>query len=83
MLDPGSTSLASWWSLDETNGTRADASINRHTLADNGGVGYILGEENNSALFAPNQDQSYGGAPDLKLGNSNFTICLCYKLCSL
>ena len=44
------TSLISWWSLDETSGTRAD-SHGSNTLADNNTVTYATGKQSNAAQF--------------------------------
>jgi len=42
--------MVSWWSMDETSGTRAD-SHGSNTLTDNNTVGYTTGKVSNAAYF--------------------------------
>jgi len=44
------TGLVSWWNLDETSGTRADA-VGSNDLTDNNTVGYAAGKIGNAASF--------------------------------
>lgn len=47
---PGTTNLASWWSMDETSGTRSD-SHGSVDLTEFNTVGYATGKQNNAADF--------------------------------
>jgi hypothetical protein len=49
--NPGPTNIVGCWSMDETSGTREDASLNNYDLTDNNTVGYNTGKVGNAADF--------------------------------
>lgn len=49
-VNPGVTGLVSWWSLNETSGTRNDSHGSNH-LTDNNTVGSTTGKQGNAANF--------------------------------
>ena len=51
MVNPGTTNLIAWWTLNEASGTRADSHINALTLSDINTVGSDVGKVNNAASF--------------------------------
>jgi len=59
-VNPGTTGLVAWWSLDEASGNRAD-SHGGNTLTDNNTVGYAAGK--------------VGNAADFESGDSEYLLC--------
>jgi hypothetical protein len=74
--NPGTTGLVSWWSLDETSGTRNDSHGSNH-LTDNNTVGYTAGVRDNAAYFiaANNEHLSINDNASVSTGDINFTVC--------
>jgi hypothetical protein len=70
------TGLISWWSLDETSGTRAD-SHGTNDLTDVNTVGYASGKISNAGDFeADNNESLYiASNSDVTTGNIDFTFC--------
>jgi len=79
--NPGTTNLISWWSMDETSGTRND-SHGSHDLTDNNSVGYSSsGKVSNAADFTPSDYLSIGtDESDFDFGSGNWTIGCWVKL---
>lgn len=57
MVSPGTMNLVSWWSLNETSGSRAD-SHGANTLTDNNTVLYAAGKQGNAADFERDATES-------------------------
>lgn len=72
--NPGTTSLVSWWALDETSGTRADAH-GSNTLSDNNTVGYDSGQQGNAASFVASNSEylSRTDNASLSIGDRAYT----------
>ena len=73
---PGLTNLISWWTLDETSGTRNDSHSINH-LTDNNTVASTTGKKSNAAsfVFANSEYLSLADNNDLSTGDVSFTIC--------
>ncbi|MBN2115754.1 MAG: hypothetical protein JW730_04245 [Anaerolineales bacterium] len=73
--NPGTTGLISWWTLDETSGTRND-SHGTNDLTDTNAVGYAPGVKGNAASFVPaNQERlTVPDNPDISTGDIDFTL---------
>jgi hypothetical protein len=73
------TDLASWWSLDEVSGTRAD-SHDSNTLTDNNTVLSAAGKVSNAALFvrAIPEWLSIASNSTVQMGDIDFTIACWY-----
>ncbi|MBL8091411.1 MAG: hypothetical protein KF758_02410 [Anaerolineales bacterium] len=72
--DPGVTDLVSWWTLDETSGTREDSHAD-NDLGENNSVSYSSGKQNNSAEFnGTNQSLQVSDNSSISMGNNDFTI---------
>ena len=71
--------LESWWSLDETSGTRVDSVIaTGNDLTDNGTVLSAVGKQSNAAQFVNGNVEylSITGNASLQTGDIDFTHCL-------
>lgn len=68
-VNPGTTGLSSWWSLDETSGNRAD-SHGAITLTDNNTVGYAAGKVSNAADYEESADEYLGHATGITLADN-------------
>ncbi|HEX2994517.1 MAG TPA: LamG-like jellyroll fold domain-containing protein [Anaerolineales bacterium] len=73
--NPGTSALVSWWTLDETSGTRQDSHSANH-LTDVNTVGYATGMKGNAASFVPaNQERlTIPDNADISTGNIDFTL---------
>ena len=79
----GKENLISWWSLDETSGTRADSHGNNH-LTDNNTVGYGVGVKGNAAEFKRNNNEYLScQSTEFNFGNSSFSFGIWIKAESL
>jgi len=78
--NPGLSGLVSWWSLDETSGTRYDGYGN-FDLTDNNTVGYAAGLQGNAASFVRANSEYLSVASDaaLNLGSGAFWMGVCFK----
>jgi hypothetical protein len=76
-------SLVSYWTLNETSGTRAD-SHGSNSLTDDSSVGSTTGKLGNAALFvtASTDSLSHADNTDLRLSGIDATICCWVKLSS-
>lgn len=73
--NPGTTNLISWWTLDETSGTRNDSHTNSYHLTDNNTVSYGTGKISNSASFIRSNTEYLSVGSNSNLNNSgNFSI---------
>jgi len=74
--NPSTTSLVSWWSLDEVSGTRNDSHGSNH-LTDNNTVGSASGIKSNAASFvsANSEYLSISDNASISMGDIDFTIC--------
>jgi len=66
--------LVSWWSMDETSGSRAD-SHGSNTLTDNNAVSYTAGKQGNAATGCSAANFFYNASSDFAF-SSSFTCCL-------
>jgi len=75
LSNPGAANLVSWWSMDETSGTRYDNQGANH-LTDNHAVGYAAGVRGNAAKFVSSGTQSLSVADNASIstGNVDFTV---------
>ena len=73
-------SLISWWSLDETSGTRAD-SHGSNDLTDTNTVGYATGKQSNGGDFVRTSSEylSHASNSDLTTGDIDWTIAYWVK----
>lgn len=73
--NPGTTGLVSWWSLNETNGTRSDCYGSNH-LEDINSVGSSAGKQGNAASFVDTYSEhlSINDTASLSMGDMDFTI---------
>lgn len=74
------TGLVSWWSLDETSGTRNDSHGTNH-LADSNTVLYGTGKISNAADFEATNSEylSIADNASLRMGDIDFTVCAWIK----
>lgn len=74
------TGLVSWWSLDETSGTRYD-SHGSVDLTDNATVGYAAGKQGNAADFeiSNNEYLNNTSAADLDNSSGDLTVSLWFN----
>jgi hypothetical protein len=74
--NPGTANLVSWWSLDETSGTRNDSFSTNH-LTDNNTVTYATGKIGNAAQFASANSEYLSIADNaaVSMGDIDFTLC--------
>jgi hypothetical protein len=80
--NPGTAGLVSWWSMDETSGTRYD-SYGTNNLTSNNSVGYGQGLILNSASFIRSNDQYLSvNNSSLAVGDIDFSIGMFVKLSS-
>lgn len=82
-VNPGTTSLISWWVLGETSGTRNDSHGTNH-LTDNNTVTYTTGMYGNAALMTRANQESLSRSDNASLstGNIDYTIGLWTNLTS-
>jgi hypothetical protein len=75
-VNPGTTDLISWWTFDESSGTRYDSHSTNH-LADHGTVAYDTGVRGNSAKFLSSNAEylDISSNASLSTGDIDFTIC--------
>lgn len=73
--NPGKTGLVSWWSMNETSGTRYDSYGSNH-LTSNNNAGYAAGLKGNAARFAPASAQylSRTDNASISTGDIDFTL---------
>jgi len=78
---PGKTNLESWWSLNETSGTRVD-SHGSNDLADGNTVLYGTGVRGNAADFETSASEylSINDNASISVGDIDFTFCGWVKL---
>ena len=71
----GTTDLISWWSMDETSGTRNDSHGTNH-LTDNNSVLYGTGKQGNAADFELSNSEylSVANNATLAVGDIDFTV---------
>jgi RHS repeat-associated protein len=81
-INPGTTNLISWWTLNETNATRNDSHTSGNHLADTNTVGAIAGKQGNAANFiaANSEYLSVADNPALSAGDVDFSACGWYYL---
>lgn len=80
-VNPGTTNLAAWWSLNETSGNRLDSHGANH-LTPGGSVSYAAGKVGNAADFEATT-LDYLSVTDnaaVSVGNTDFTICAWVKI---
>ena len=73
--NPGTNGLVSWWTMDETSGTRSDSYGTNH-LTDNNTVAYSAGLKGNAASFV-SANLEYLSIPDnpsISAGDFDFTV---------
>jgi len=74
--------LTSWWTFDETSGTRAD-SHGSNDLTDNNTVGYATGKKSNGADFEADNSEylsiTDGSQNGLEPGSDDFSVSLWFK----
>jgi hypothetical protein len=73
--NPGTINLVSWWTLNETSGTRLD-SHGSNQLTDNNTVGYTAGLKGNAASFVTVNLEylSIADNPSLSTGDIDFSL---------
>jgi hypothetical protein len=78
--NPGKTNLISWWSLNETSGTRYD-SHSSNNLSDINTVGYATGKKSNAASMniAIPEYLSKSDNAELSTGDIDFSLCFWLK----
>jgi RHS repeat-associated protein len=74
-VNPGTNGLVSWWTLDETSGTRRDSYGTNH-LTDNNAVGSAVGLKSNAANFVTANQKflSIADNPSISGGDIDFTL---------
>jgi hypothetical protein len=82
--NPGTDGLVSWWSMNETDGTRSDSHTFANHLADNNSVASTAGKQANAAsLVKANQEWlSVANNPSVSTGDVDYTIAGWVKLSS-
>jgi len=73
--------LVSWWSMDETSGTRADAH-GSNDLTETNTVGYVTGKVSNAAqtIAANDEELTKTSASGLNGGDRDFTVAMWLRL---
>jgi hypothetical protein len=71
--NPGTSGLISWWSLDETSGTRNDSHGSNH-LTDNNTVGYTTGIQSNAANFVSANSEYLSVNDNAELSPSSMSV---------
>lgn len=69
-VNPGTTNLEAWWSLDEASGTRNDSHGSNH-LTDNNTVGNTAGKVGNAAQFTKSNSEYLSISDNASLSSSD------------